>query len=40
MHSVVARCVQDVLQGPQALDGLRVDPEHVEVAELMVHHEL
>lgn len=40
MHSVMARGVQDVLQRPEGLDSLRVDPEHVQVAELVVHHEL
>lgn len=40
MDSVVAWRVQDILQRPQAFDGLRVDPEHVEVAELVVHYEL
>lgn len=40
MNSVMARSVEDVLQRSQALDGFSVDPEHVQVAELVVHHEL
>lgn len=40
MNSVMTRSVQDVLQRSKTLDGLSVNPEHVQVTELMVHHEL
>lgn len=40
VNSMMTRSIQNVLQRPETLDGLSVYPEHVEVAELVVHHEL
>lgn len=40
MNPMVTRRVQNILQGSQSLNGVGVYPEHIEVTELMVHHEL
>lgn len=40
MYSMMTRRIQNVLQRPKVFDGLGVYPEHVQVAELMMHHEL
>lgn len=40
MNSVMTWCVKYVFERPQAFNCFGVNPEHVKVAELMVHHKL